>query len=97
MSDISPSISTTLSEEQLRALRNLSRKHAGHQVGWIAISQAQALTGLGLAKRSASGWEITVRGEAALGLASEASLERKSASILSFVPAERAPIGRADA
>lgn len=56
-----------LSESQLDALRNLSRKKAGADVGWIAIAAARALTDLGLAARDRSGWLITAAGEAVLG------------------------------
>ena len=34
----------TLSDGQLLALRNLSRKKAGAEVGWIAIAEARDLT-----------------------------------------------------
>ena len=53
----------TLSDSQLEALRNLSRKKAGAVVGWIAIAEARALTELGFASRNPSGWEITDAGE----------------------------------
>jgi hypothetical protein len=53
-----------LSQSQLAALRNLSRKKAGADVGWIAIAAARALTDLGLAARERSGWQITAEGEA---------------------------------
>ena len=55
-----------LSDSQLDALRNLSRKKAGADVGWIAIAEARGLTDLGFAIRSASGWEITAAGAARL-------------------------------
>lgn len=55
-----------LSEDQRAALRNLARKQAGHEVGFITISDARALTDLGLAERVRSGWRITAAGEAAL-------------------------------
>lgn len=48
------------------ALDNLARKQAGQDVGWINISAAQALTGLGFARRSAEGWSITAEGVLAL-------------------------------
>ena len=56
----------TLSHDQLEALRNLSRKKAGFEVGWVAIAPACELTELGLAARDRSGWRITAEGEAAL-------------------------------
>ena len=55
-----------LSDGQLDALRNLSRKKAGAEVGWIAIAEARDLTELGFATRRASGWEITAAGAARL-------------------------------
>ncbi len=55
-----------LSDSQLDALRNLSRKKAGAEVGWIAIAEARDLTDLGFAARKASGWEITPAGAARL-------------------------------
>jgi hypothetical protein len=56
----------TLSDEELGALRNLAAKKAGGDVGWINISQARALTELGLARRNREGWEITDEGSAFL-------------------------------
>ena len=53
----------TLSDGQLVALRNLSKKKAGAIVGWIDIAEARALTDLGLAARTAGGWRITPEGE----------------------------------
>ena len=55
-----------LSDGQLDALRNLSRKKAGAEVGWIGIAEARDLTELGFAARKASGWEITAAGAARL-------------------------------
>ena len=55
-----------LSDRQLDALRNLSRKKAGADVGWIAIAEARDLTEFGFATRKASGWEITAAGAARL-------------------------------
>ena len=56
----------TLTEGQLQALRNLALKKAGSEVDWITISDARALTDLGLAERNRSGWQITPAGEAVL-------------------------------
>ena len=56
----------TLSDSQLEALRNLSRKNAGEAVGWISIAEAQHLTELGFAVRGRGGWLITPAGEAML-------------------------------
>src|SRR5580693_5734342 len=61
----------SLSNDQVAALRNLSHKKAGDEVGWIAIEAAQQLTALGLAARNPSGWQITAAGEAVLALESE--------------------------
>jgi hypothetical protein len=55
-----------LSEDQLRALGNLSRKKAGEEVDWVNIAAARALTELGLAERDHVGWKITDAGETAL-------------------------------
>jgi len=46
----------------MNALQNLAEKKAGLAVDWINISDARALTDLGLAQRSREGWEITGRG-----------------------------------
>jgi len=54
--------SVVLTDAQFEALRNLARKKAGDVVGWIAISEARALTELGFAARNRSGWEITDAG-----------------------------------
>ena len=56
----------SLTDEQLTALRNLSRKQTGLDVDWINIAHARALTDLGLAQRSRAGWDITPAGVAAL-------------------------------
>jgi len=52
----------SLSEGQLTALDNLARKQAGEDVNWISISDARALTDLGLAERTREGWIITAAG-----------------------------------
>lgn len=62
----------TLTDTQYAALRNLARKKAGHEVDWITIADARALTALGLAIRDRAGWVITPAGEAALDGAGEA-------------------------
>ena len=58
--------SLTLTDAQFDALRNLARKKAGDQVGWIAIAEARELTELGFAIRDRSGWQITDAGVSAL-------------------------------
>ena len=55
-----------LTDSQLDALRNLSRKKAGLDVGWIVIADARELTELGFATRTRSGWQITPAGESLL-------------------------------
>lgn len=57
----------TLTDGQLTALRNLRKKQAGEDVAFINISDARALTELGLAVRSREGWAITPAGVAVLG------------------------------
>jgi len=52
----------TISDKERRALHNLADKQAGDDVDWISIADARALTELGLAKRTPSGWEITPKG-----------------------------------
>jgi hypothetical protein len=52
----------TLSDGEQAALKNLAAKHAGQEVGWIAISHARSLTDRGLAERVGSGWQITENG-----------------------------------
>lgn len=61
-----------LSDAQRVALANLADKKAGHDVNWISIADARALTDLGMAKRNPGGWEITPLGEAELGQSSPA-------------------------
>jgi hypothetical protein len=56
----------TLSSGQLLALKNLARKEAGEDVDWINISDARALTELGLAERNREGWKITPLGASVL-------------------------------
>lgn len=55
-----------LTAGQLTALRNLERKRAGEAVDWINISDARALTEMGLAERNREGWNITPAGTAFL-------------------------------
>lgn len=55
-----------LTPGQRIALSNLARKKAGQDVDWINISDARALTDLGLAERTSAGWLITAAGAAAL-------------------------------
>jgi hypothetical protein len=52
------------SKQELATLKNLARKKAGEEVGWINIADARALTELGLAQRNRAGWEITAEGSA---------------------------------
>ncbi len=84
MSDTLSTLGVHLSEARVAALRNLSRKQAGHEVGWIAITEAQGLTDLGFAERSRSGWQITESGQAALALLEAAKSGSEDADILRF-------------
>jgi hypothetical protein len=52
-----------LTHGQRTALQNLLRKKDGQSVDWITIADARALTDLGLAERTRSGWQITKLGE----------------------------------
>jgi hypothetical protein len=61
----------TLTPGQRVALKNLARKKAGEDVDWINISDARALTELGLAERTGGGWVITPAGTAALAASSD--------------------------
>lgn len=74
-----PEAPCVLNAGQHMALRNLAMKKAGKDVDWITISDARALTDLGLAERNRSGWRITPKGEAVLG---EADAESPSATVL---------------
>lgn len=52
-----------LTEGQLHALQNLSRKKSGNgEAPFLNIRDAQALVELGLAVRSRQGWDITPEG-----------------------------------
>ena len=55
-----------LTDGQLEALQDLSRKRAGEPVPFVNIADARALTELGLAERSQEGWNITAAGAALL-------------------------------
>ena len=60
-----------LTSSQLEALRNLARKKAGDEVGFVNIADARTLTSLGLAQRSREGWDITPEGSAFLASQSD--------------------------
>lgn len=55
-----------LTPGQRQVLNNLARKKSGEDVAFVNISDAQALTELGLAQRSREGWDITEAGVALL-------------------------------
>lgn len=74
----------TLPPGQLTALRNLDGKSAGVDVDWINISDARALTELGLAERSREGWRITDAGKAHL---SRTAPETFSSTVVRLTPA----------
>ena len=52
----------SISGPRLEALQNSHKKQLGHDVGFTNIAEAQALTNLGLALRTAQGWQITDAG-----------------------------------
>lgn len=56
----------TLTDAELRALRNLAEKSAGAVTAFLNIADAQRLTALGLASRSRQGWDITAAGTSLL-------------------------------
>jgi hypothetical protein len=76
--------SMTLTDAQFDALRNLARKKAGDQVGWIAIAEARELTELGFAIRDRSGWQITDAGVSALGHREQRA--ESPGSVIAFPP-----------
>jgi hypothetical protein len=53
-----------LTTGQRHALEQLARKKAGEAIPFVNISDARALTELGLAERSREGWDITAEGSA---------------------------------
>ena len=59
-------MTAALPDRQRLALRNLARKNAGEEVGWINIADAIALAEAGLCRRTAEGWKITSDGQALL-------------------------------
>ena len=63
---------TELTTDQVHALRNLARKQAGEDVDYISISAARALTDMGYAERTASGWIISKLGNATLSTTDQA-------------------------
>jgi len=74
----------SLTEGQLRALRNLAEKHTGSVTAFLNIADVQHLTELGLASRSRQGWDITAAGAAYLsGLGRSTS---ESASVTDLRP-----------
>jgi hypothetical protein len=56
----------SITDQELKALRNLSKKQSGEDVDFINIADARALTELGLATRNQQGWAITEAGAAIL-------------------------------
>lgn len=68
-----------LSSDHIHALRNLARKQAGEDVDYISISAARALTDMGYAERTASGWIISQLGNATLSTTDKALRETPSA------------------
>jgi hypothetical protein len=64
----SPRPTEDLTEVELRTLALLAEKGAGGAVPFVNIAAARALSDLGLASRSAEGWDITPKGSAELAL-----------------------------
>jgi hypothetical protein len=56
----------TLTDRELRALRNLGGRGEGAIADFLNIADARRLTELGLAQRTQQGWEITPEGAAQL-------------------------------
>ncbi|MHB8528898.1 MAG: hypothetical protein ACYC8V_05215 [Caulobacteraceae bacterium] len=82
-----------LSDGELAALRNLSRKKLGLDVDWITISDARALTDFGLARRDRGGWQITTQGEAALHAAhDDVDAQVEGQNIISMTMPARPPL-----
>ena len=55
-----------LTQGELHALRNLAARREGVLTPFLNISDARALTDLGLARHSRQGWELTSDGAAYL-------------------------------
>jgi hypothetical protein len=85
----------TLSDNELTALRNLADKQAGETVDWINISDARALTELGLARRNRGGWEITDEGLS--HVKSQAAADRLKLAPQAPTPLRRPPPSNGDA
>ncbi|MBW8824730.1 MAG: hypothetical protein JF567_11050 [Xanthomonadales bacterium] len=66
-------MTAALPDRQHLALRNLARKNAGEEVGWINIADAIALAEAGLCRRTAEGWKITTEGQALLAVGPDAT------------------------
>jgi hypothetical protein len=81
-------VMTPLSLNELCALHNLADKRSGDEVDWINIADAQALTALGLARRTRAGWEITADGEAMVQASPEAPKRPKLVGLGPSVPGE---------
>jgi hypothetical protein len=77
-----------LSLNELCALHNLANKRDGDEVDWINIADACALTALGLARRTRSGWEITTEGDAVVKASPEAEKRPKLVGIGPCGPGE---------
>jgi hypothetical protein len=77
----------SISDKELQALRNLSKKQAGEDVDFINIADARALTELGLALRTQQGWVITDAGTRLLsGEGGSSAAPEAPTSITPFPP-----------
>jgi hypothetical protein len=72
-------------------LHNLADKQAGHEVDWINIADARALTELGLARRNRGGWETTTEGLALIKAHTGAAVEVQGNEAAPGLPGPRSP------
>jgi hypothetical protein len=79
---------TALSLNELCALHNLAGEHAGEHADWITIADGRALTALGLARSTRSGWEITDEGEALVEACPEAPSRSKLVGLGPSLPGD---------
>ena len=82
-------IKMNLTFDQIGALQHLSARQQGRD-RFVAITPAQALTGLGLAERTRQGWSITGEGKAWLDAHPRAPGQDPSGGeVLPFTPRAR--------
>ncbi len=76
----------SISDTELQALRNLSKKQNGEDVDFINIADARALTELGLALRTQQGWVITEAGSHLLTGDAGGAAPEAATSVTPFPP-----------